>query len=246
MIPIRSFNQVGVAKFAAWLEAPDVNVPYNLLMDDNLTDVLDAYQIDLSRKFGTTYELGEYLSTQIVVGAESRLSILSNHGMWAWISLAFMGSIKKRQGSDAGKPLAKPHYIFESPRLAYRLVARTSWDLVTLHRAAAKLALGSSKSPWGDMAEQMTSRQEIYAHRRFWQVANSLYTMADGAVKRGATSQRKKDARLDPKNKSGLGGVRRLPFTFRQFERTYNLRQMNVDQIVALLPSEYQKWRIKS
>ena len=89
----------------------------------------------------------------------------------------------------------------------------------------------------------MTARQEIYAHRSFWPVASSLYAMPDGSVKAGATSQRTRDARRDPKSKAGLGGVRRLPFTFKQFERTYNLRQMTSEQIAELLPVEYQKWR---
>lgn len=93
------------------------------------------------------------------------------------------------------------------------------------------------------MAEQMTSRQEIYANRSFWPVAHRLYASADGSVKTGATSQRDKKARRDPTSKAGLGGVRRLPLTFKQFDRTYDLRAMDPDAITALLPTEYDKWR---
>lgn len=241
---VRSLNKIGIAKFTTWLDNPTGLAPKELLNDDTTTDILDGeYQVDLSKKFSTTYDLGEYLANHVFWGVEDRFPLLSNHGMWAWLSLAFVENlVKKGQGDKSGKPLAKWHYTSQSPRLIYRLIARTAWDLVCMHGKAAKVALGSSKSPWGEMAEQMTSRQEIYAHRSFWPVANALYAMPDGSVKKGATSQRTKEARCDPKSRVGLGGVRRLPFTFRQFERTYNLRQMTDVEIAALLPTEYHKW----
>lgn len=243
-LQVRSLNETGIAKFGAWLDNPVVPAPKALLEDDTATDVNDgAFEIDLAKHFSTSYDLGSYLSSEVFVGIADRFTLLSNHGMWAWLSLAFIESlVKKGRGAGAGKPLAKPHYVFQSPRLAYRLIVRTAWDLVSLHGGAAKVALGSPKSPWGEMAEQMTARQEIYAHRSFWPVASALYATPDGSVKRGATSQRTKEARRDPKSKAGLGGVRRLPFTFKQFERTYNLRQMTGAEIVGLLPAEYQKW----
>lgn len=242
---VRSLDNVGIAKLEAWLNNPVDAAPKVLLKDETTTVVDGGYQIDLSKVFSNSYELGEYLANHVFVGPVDRFSLSANHGMWAWISLAFMESLV-RKGRGAGKPLAKPHYITQSQRLAYRLIARTAWDLVSLHGEFAKVALGSSKSPWGEMAEQMTARQEIYAHRSFWPVANKLYAMSDGSVKTGATSQRTKKARTDPKSKAGLGCIGRLPTTFKQFERTYNLRHMSSDQIVALLPSEYNKWRMNT
>lgn len=242
---IRTLNDAGLEKFAAWIDNPAAPAPKALLEEDASTDIVDSgYQINSTMQFSTSYDLGKYLANEVFVGQVDRVALLADKGMWAWLSLAFIDSLlKKGRGAGVGKPLAKPHYIMQSPRLAYRLIARTAWDLVCLHGEAAKVALGSSKSPWGEMAEQMTARQEIYAHRSFWPVANSLYTSPDGSVKKGATSQRSKEARRDPNSKAGLGGVRRLPFTFKQFERTYNLRRMREDEIAALLPSEYQRWR---
>jgi len=241
---VRAFNDIGIAKFSAWLDSPVEGAPKHLLEDDSVTSLIEGeFQVDLTKKFSTSYELGEYLANQVFTGTADRFSLLSNYGMWAWMSLAFMESIVKKGGNGAGKPLANPHYTLQSPRLAYRLIVRTAWDLVSLHGEAARLALGSSRSPWGEMAEQMTARQEIYANRSFWPVANALYAMPDGSVKAGATSQRSRKARHDPKSKAGLGGVRRLPFTFRQFERTYNLRKMTSNQIIGLLPVEYRKWQ---
>ncbi len=244
-IQLRSLNDSGIAKFSVWLDNPVGAPPKHLLEDDSATETVDgAYELDPLRVFPSSYELGKYLSKVVFSRSADRFVLLSNHGMWAWISLVFIDSLLKRgRGAGAAKPLAKPHYIMQSPRLAYRLIVRTAWDLVCLHGEAARVALGSTKSPWGEMAEQMTARQEIYAHRSYWPVANTLYATPDGSVKTGASSKRSKEARRDPKSKAGLGGVRRLPFTFKQFERTYNLRQMTGDRIVSLLPPEYERWR---
>lgn len=242
-IEVRALNQVGISRFASWLADPVGRPPKEILEEDASTDVIEGeFKIDMSRRFATSYELGEYLVSDVFKGEGDRFALLANNGMWSWISLALIDSLLRKSGANAGKPLAAPHYI-HSPRLAYRLIVRTAWDLFSLHGEVARVALGSKLSPWGEMAEQMTARQEIYAHTSFWPVAEILYSLPDGSVKRGTTSQRSKEARRDPNSKSGLGGVRRLPFTFRQFERTFNLRRMAGEQIVSLLPGEYQRWR---
>jgi hypothetical protein len=235
---VRSFNTAGRTAFEAWLNNPSGAAPKSLLTDETLTELLlPDYHVDLERRFTTSYALGVYLSSEVFTEIPYRFALLASHGMWSWISLAYIDSLLKK----SGQPLDKAHYI-DTSRYSYRLIARTAWDLVALHGDAAKVALGSMRSPWGEMAEQMTSRQEIYANRSFWPVAHHLYASADGGVKRGATSQRNKKARRDPNSKSGLGGVRRLPFTFKQFDRTYNLRTMELGAIAELLPAEYARW----
>jgi hypothetical protein len=239
-IPVRSLNAAGISTLEGWLGNPSGACPRHILTDETFSEALsDGYQLDPEAQFATSYDLGVYLSSQVFRVVPDRFALLNRHGMWAWISLAYMTSLL---GRKSGQPLDNAHYV-NTHRLGYRLIPRTAWDLVALHGEAAKVALGSNKSPWGEMAEQMTSRQQIYANRSFWPVARRLYSSADGTVKSGATSQRDKKARRDPKNKAGLGGVRRLPFAFKQFDRTFNLRTMGPDAITALLPAEYEKWR---
>lgn len=242
-IKVRSLNAQGLEKFEAWLTSPTGAAPLQILEHLDFTEEIDGeFRVDTTRKFATSYELGTFLDQEVFVDAKSHGMLLENHSMWSWLSLALIDSLVKKTGKDAGKPLATAHYL-NTQRLGYRLISRTAWDLVRRHGEAAKVALGSLRSPWGDMAEQMTARQEIYAHNSFWPVANALYATDDGSVKSGTTSQRNAKAKRDPKSKAGLGGVRRLPFTFKQFERTYNLRQMDSSQIVTLLPAEYEKWK---
>ena len=242
-----SLNQGGVARFKRWLEDPTDQPPLDLLSNDQCCDPIGGeYFIDTDRRFPTTFDLGEYLVGEVFKEVLDAVRHRSDVGMWVWISLALIPNLLARGSSKSGRPLDVPHYLeLEGPggqRLAYRLIARTAWELVRLHGPYASVALGSKKSPWGEMAEQLSSRQQVFSHPCFWTIAHRLYLDGAGNLRRGATSQRPASARKDPKNQSGRGGVRRLPLTFRQFDRTYNTRELTLDQALPLLPGEYAKW----
>lgn len=244
---VRSLNASGVNRFRRWLSTQDGDPPGFMLEDDVHSDRLpDEYVIDTDRRFDTTFELGKYLAGEVFheVLEPHKLRVMS--GMWAWLSLALLPDLLGRTVAKRGKPLDAPHYVeLDGPvgqRLAYRLIVRTAWELVRLHGEKSQVALGSRKSPWGEMAEQLSSRQQVFAHACFWVIAHRLYLDKTGEPRRGATSQRPAHARKDPRNLAGRGGVRRLPLTFRQFDRTYNTREMSLEQILPLLPREYEKW----
>jgi hypothetical protein len=243
-IRVRSLNTLGCDLFGGWIDNP-VGAPPRELLEraDTSEDVDPAFWIDEKRTFASSYELGKYLADDVFKDVTDRFYLSSMKGMWAWISLAFVEGLVRRAGKGHGKPLARAHYIDGGPRLSYRLIARTACDLVRLHGESAKVALDSRTTPWGEMAEQMTASQEIYVHPSLWPVAYHLYIDEGGSVRKGVTTQRSKKARRDPKSKAGLGGVRRLPSTFRQFDRTYNTRSMDVSKIIQLLPAEYSRWR---
>lgn len=247
MLKVMSLNEGGALKFRDWLEKPIGEPPFELLTSEQYCDPISGeYFVDTDRKFATTFLLGKYLVEEVFKKVADPIKHRSDYGLWAWISLALIPNLLAKGSSKSGKPLDVPHYLeLGGPigqRLAYRLIARTAWELVRLHGENAAVALGSKKSPWGEMAEQLSSRQQVFSHPCFWTIAHRLYLDTDGNLRRGATSQRPASARRDPKNVAGRGGVRRLPLTFRQFDRTYNTRELTLDQALPLLPNEYAKW----
>lgn len=247
---VSCLNSAGVEVFSAWLSSPNCEPPLNILDDSNYCeDIQHEFTLDTGRLFDTTFELGKYLHEEVFVDVEDSIALEACSGIWAWVSLALINNLLSRSTGRKNKPLGLPHYIElsgqQGRRLGYRLIVRTAWRLARLHGPLAEVALGSKRSPWGEMAEQMTSRQEIFAHPSFWAVAHQLYLNSKGDLRRGATSQRPASARKDPKNHVGRGGVRRLPFTFRQFDRTYLTRAMSREQMLEMLPKEYQKWTVE-
>lgn len=244
---VMSLNEGGASKFQSWLESPIGEPPYYLLTNEQYCDqIAEEYFVDAGRQFANTFELGKYLVDEVFVDPHDPVKLRADAGIWAWVSLALISNLLVRTTAKFGRPLDVPHYLElggqSGQRLAYRLIVRTAWELVRLHGETAVVALGSKKSPWGEMAEQLSSRQQVFAHPCFWTIAHRLYLDSAGNLRRGATSQRPAKARKDPKNSAGRGGVRRLPFTFRQFDRTYNTRELTLEQALPLLPSEYVRW----
>lgn len=248
MLKVMSLNEGGVSKFQTWLENPLGEPPLYLLTDEQYCDQInDDYFVDTDLRFANTFEVGKYLVDKVFNDVRDPVKLRAEAGIWAWISLAMVSNLLRRTTAKFGRPLDVPHYLELSgppgQRLAYRLISRTAWELVKLHGSTAIVALGSKRSPWGEMAEQLSSRQQIFAHPCFWAIAHRFYLDAAGNLRPGATSQRPAKARKDPKNTTGRGGVRRLPFTFRQFDRTYNTRELTLEQALPLWPNEYAKWK---
>src|SRR5690554_2077784 len=128
IVPVRSFNSSGLAAFKAWLDNPSATAPKSLLTDDTLTHPTDAtYELDPERGFATSFDLGSYLTEQVFGEVSDRFSLLANYGMWSWISLTYIESLSRKRGRNPGAPLANAHYLY-TPRLEYRLIARTAWD----------------------------------------------------------------------------------------------------------------------
>lgn len=247
MIQVRALNDEGIERFRAWLAAPEGEAPSGLLTDAALCrDVVGEWLIDPELRFGNSYELGAYLAGQVFGPDVDRLAIKGDRGLWAWISLALLPNLLKRGRGNDGKPFDLPHYLDVEPRLAYRLIVRTARELVHLHGTRARVALCNPRTAWGDLAEQIAGRQEIYAHPGFWEVAETMYLKSDGTPKAGVATIRKKEHRKDPKSRVGLGAARRLVSSFGQFERTYLLREMSAEEILAILPAEYAGWSTPS
>lgn len=243
MIQVAALNELGTQRFRAWLSEPDGPAPVEILTDSRFCgSARGDWLIDPSKRFNTTYELGGYLAEEVFGLEVDRFALREDRGMWAWVSLALLPNLLKRGRGSEGKPFDAPHYMEVEARLAYRLIVRTAWELVHLHGAKARVALSSPRTAWGDVAEQIAARQEIYAHPGFWTVAERLYVKPDGMTKAGVATIRKKEHRRDPKSKVGLGAARRLIASFGQFERTYLLREMSADEILEILPAEYRTW----
>lgn len=247
---VERLNVAGLAEFHKWLIGDDFsNPPMHLLADPAFSERAEhSYIVDLSRTFETTYALGKYLHEEVFCEAPDAELIFGDTGMWAWLSLAYIGSLvsKKAGKKSVGSPLAVNHYMQPSDtigqRQSYRLIVRTAWWMVRIHGSSAAIALSSPDSPWGEVAEQIISRQQIASHKGFFALAGRLYLASDGSIKRGAAGKRSKEARHNPKAKGGLGSMRRLALTLNQFGRTYNTRVIPPGKMIGLLPKEYERW----
>jgi len=240
MIEIRRLNDSGINLFSGWLEQGEGKVPpQELLNGSNCTEAAYDAQINPTKLFESRYEFGKYLHEQLAAQDFDELMAAENDGFWAWLAALYF-----KQLSGKGKR-RKEHYIVirngTMGSLAYRQAARTSYELVHIHGQNSLVCLSVGMATFGDMAEQLASRQTLAHNRGFFQAAYELY-LRDGKLRKGASSKPKKLRHRKSGDRTGFGSARRLAIALKRLDLTYDTEIMDATGIVAVLPKEFNKW----
>lgn len=236
----RKLNADGIAAFSAWLEHPGGDVPpAELLGGDSMTEPFEDYEIDPARKFASRLEFGIYLTDRFSGADFNGMLSPDTDGLWAWLAIVYF-----RQLTEKGIRRAE-HYVVmrrgSAGSLAYRQAVRTSYELVHIHGDYAEICLRSPMHTFGDMTEQLASRQAIAHNQGFFQTAAELY-LKDGGLRRGASSKPRKPRDRKPGDRTGLGSVRRLAIALQRLDLTYDTEDMESAMMKAVLPKEFSKW----
>ena len=240
MTEIRKLNSAGIEVFRTWLAAPVGHEPPEALKTGSeFTESLGVGDIDEDRIFQTRYNFGLYLNTQLKSMDFRNLMSVDSDGLWAWLVVIYFRQLAP------GKLRRSEHYLVtrigHSGSLAYRQAARTSYELVYIHGGKAMLCLGVPMKTFGDMAEQLASRQTIAHNRGFFEAASQMY-VSEGKLRRRASSKPKKPKDRKPGDRTGFGGVRRLAKALQRLDLTFDTEEMAAKELLAVLPKEFAKW----
>jgi hypothetical protein len=238
MINTRILNAEGITRFNVWLENPTQEVPTYLLDDDSFTNQLKI-QLDEGRQFESRLEFGKYLNEIFANIKFNQLMSKEYDGLWAWISLLYFNQL------TAKGVRRKEHYIVirkgSAGSLAYRNAARTSFELFYIHGENARICLSAQMATFGDLTEQLASRQSISHNIGFFKTATELY-IKNGKLVAGASSKPKPIKLRAPNDKSGLGSVRRLALALQRLDLTYDTEEMTPEDMKKVLPKEFIKF----
>jgi hypothetical protein len=244
MIDVRRLTQVGIESFRFWLEAGEGSEPPAHLVDGSEhTEIAYSVNVNPEEVFASRYDYGKYLHERMGSIEFKELMARQNDGLWAWFACLYFSqlSAKARARSE--------HYLVvrkgPTGSLAYRQAARTSFELVHIHGANSLVCLSVGMDTFGDMAEQLASRQTLAHNRGFFKAAFELY-VRDGKLRRGASTKPKKPKNRRPGDRTGLGGARRLATALTRLDLTFDTEVMDSDGIVAVLPREFVKWTSSS
>lgn len=239
MIKARSLNEKGIAVFSDWLSSPSDLPPSNLIDDVNFTEEFGEYWIDATSHFASRFEFGKVLNDWFSAADFRKLMANDSDGLWAWLALVFFDQL------TAKGIRRSEHYIVmrkgSAGSLAYRHAVRTSFELFHIHGTSSAICLRNPMHTFGDMTEQLASRQSIAHNRGFFQAASELY-IDGGTLKRGASSKPKKPKDRKPGERSGLGSVRRLAIALQRLDLTYDTDEMLASQMKQVLPLEFKKF----
>jgi hypothetical protein len=242
-VKIRTLTDVGSSEFRDWLESRSIgDAPSpELLESDSRTAVALDIEVDLNKTFSTRYEFGKYM-TEVLGDAKVHELLSQRHdGVWNWLTVAYF--------SQFGKKVSKAwHYVVtrrgHSGSLAYRHLARTSVEMYWRHRESSLVMLNTDMSTWGDMSEQLTSRQNVAYHRGYINAANVLY-LDNGKLRRGAAGRVPPKSKRNQGDRRGKGGVGRLALAVRRLCRTYDTHVLESGEMINLLPKEFSTFAAK-
>ena len=235
---LRQFNLDGITTFANYrmrlaLE-PTLPPPLELLEDTALTEILsDTVEVEV-QSFSDRLEAGRFLNELIDAAAITLPEC--NRGLWAWLTLFFFDAVcpedsyGRRDPQDEARLLP----ILDNHQRFYRHLLLGPFLVVRAHRDQPERALAFLKQPlWkpGDIVEQLASRKELVTNRTVAEVATRLYYDAQtGTFKRGASSKTR-------------GAARRLATLMNQLDLTWYLYGMTPDEVLNLLPKEFDRFR---
>ena len=245
---VRMLSDEGVKQFTEFVDAVRVDStiqpPFHLLTDPN-TSLAAPFQAKVSlrpadRPYSSAYELGEYLCDVVLAGASKR-DISREHRLWNWLALYLFDELcpateGKREPLETAAYVLTPDFKYTR---YYRHLVRSAWVLVSVHGQFSKVLLtpsGKHASPVSIRTElqmQLSATQEFVESASVVRTAHALYydVVAD-RLKPGSSSK-------------GDGAPRRLVSVLNQFDLTYDLHASPPETLVALMPTEFDRFRPK-
>lgn len=240
MTVLTRFNEKGILEFEnriQELRASNNWIPFDdILSNQALLESFDDIEVSLPAAFDDRYECGkffyDFFSRYKSELKKHSLEPQTDIGLWSWLS-AMMG--KWLASVDTGKITIgeNSRWVFMPNNYDrfYRhllagpfLIFQGLGDDVNLARI---LLFNSVLKPNTAYVEQIASRPEFMQNR-------GALTLIDGLYFDHETNQPKK------KNTSG-GDIRRLGVVYNQLARTWDLADMDVEEIRKLLPKEFSQ-----
>lgn len=192
--------------------------------------LVDAPEVEL-RTFGSRREAADYLGERL---QHIQHRIVDNAGFWSWLGMFYFASTAPRD--DQGQPKLSPldetfvvhHEEQQSYQRRYRHYLWSAWRLQQQHGDEADFLLDQPLHAFGDIADRVFSYNRIFNSAGIVTLILDLYT-SGGRQKRNFSRSR--------------GGLRHLIRVLDQLERTYDVYGMSGDQLLRILPPDFDVWR---
>lgn len=180
----------------------------------------------------TRLELGKYLLSLFESNGVQRDQIVNVPGMWSWLALLWFNSLCPT-ANDVRKVRDISKYVCSSDYTDYyRHFVAASWNIYSVYGEKSRLFLWTPLYIQNDFIEQLASRQDIITNGPLIEAFDRLYwDLGKNQPKTGAQGQKRP------------GNFRRLLQFVQQVELTYDIRAMAANEILGLLPTEYNSWK---
>jgi hypothetical protein len=235
---IRIFNDAGINEFRNYLNSINSDesrvIPSNSFLTDDSFSTPAIGIVEVERyKFDSKRKMIIYIAERVQQLQET--NILYNRGLWTWLSAFFFDSVCPLV-KGVRKPGSEVRHILSSNewnRYYRHLLAAPVRFFIELAEKS-DIYLTGDPDKHGDLFEQLASRNEYATSIGIVEAATLLYWDREkNKIKKGA---RNKDTHP--------GVLRRLTGAILpQFMLTYDVNGMSGEEIIALLPPEFNSWK---
>ena len=233
MTRLRALTSTGLQQFREFISRPDaeaMDAPTDLLIDPVASvEIEPGVEID-NRTFASRFEMAQYLTERLQ--AFDRAMLMNHIGLWSWLGLFYFDQLAPRDTEGIRKLGEEARYVLTTARRAHRHLIAGAFKIFDLAGENARTILHVRPSTQGDFAEQLSSRMELITNRNLIALVDRLYY-----------DPKKKQPLRGSTNRKKPGTLRRLIDVLQQFDMTYDVYGMEVDEFLALLPKEFDRFR---
>lgn len=211
--------------------------PHELALDETISvPVEDAPPMSLAQ-LSTRRELAEYISEKLEHADLLTPKTLHDRNLWAWLG-AYLFDVTCPPKENGSRNPGKEYRHIPSTGVwhFYRHLVRGPVRIYMLFQAdvsEANILLYNSPHTPGDFAEQLSSSQKYVMSRGIIGAATHMYfDDSSGSPKPGAGSKERKP-----------GTLRRYLDVLSQLELTYDLQSMEPEELLEILPPEFDRFR---
>jgi len=235
---LRRFNRDGERAFVEYRARLNIErtlpPPVHLLEDPAYTETIPGDIEAPLRTFANRLEAGEFLND---LAQKAGIKVPErDSGLWSWLTLFYFDAVCPQNGHGERDPGADARLIplVDNFQRFYRHLLLGPFLVVRAHRHELDKARAFLMQPLhvpGDIVEQLASRKELMTNPAVAETATRLYfdPSTDG-FKRGSGSKNR-------------GAARRLAALLNQLDLTWYLYGMTCEEILKLLPKEFDRFR---
>ena len=235
MTALRRLNARGIEAFREHLRGIRAGVEFHsnpalLYVDEFSSPLLPRIEI-AARRFVHKYDLAAFLSDRLQPIESPALA--GDAGLWSWLALFWFDHLSPLGADGKRRPREDYHYIpGDHGRGHDRHLLSGPYHLHRMHGEHARILLHPAPHQHGQFIYDLGYRRDFLTNRGLIHAIDLLYwNKRTRRPKRGATTP------------SRPGNLRRLIAVFQQLELNYDLYGMSANEILALLPAEFDVWR---
>lgn len=240
MNEIRRFTDTGLVAARELLnrlrQGSEVDVD-ELLSSDLHTVLMTADVEYQARSFDDRQEAAEFFHTLLQPLGVHYPDLELDAGLWTWLSLRWLDVLAPVDPrTDARVVRQTERYVLRPHdyQTYYRHYLSGPYRIYKAHRddvSKVRAVLATPVTSPGEVVEQIASKQDIISNASLMGAVTALYVdPTSNRLKRGSGG-------------SGGGSPRRLSDVLYQFDQTWDTSTMDPEEIIALLPAEFDRFR---